>query len=94
MACKPAVALTYPQPVGLVHGGGGVIAEHLQGDTLLGHGHDGLLVHVGVVDAHATEDGERLHKVLVVLGKVLQGNRDTVFKIRDIRVLKDNLPTH
>jgi len=62
---------THPQPMSLVHGGRCVVTEHLQGDTLLGHRHDGLLVHVRVVDAHAAEDGERLHEVLVVLGEVL-----------------------
>jgi hypothetical protein len=34
---------------------------------LLGHCDYRLLVHVRVVDAHAAEDGKRLHEVLVVL---------------------------
>lgn len=55
----------------LIHGSGCVIAKHLQRNTLLGHGHNGLLVHVRIVYAHAAENGECLHKVLIVLGEVL-----------------------
>ena len=43
------------------------VPEYFQRDLLLGHGHDGLLEHPDVVDAHAAEDGKRLNEVLVVL---------------------------
>lgn len=44
-----------------------MVRQHLQRDALLRYGHHRLLVHVRVVDAHAAEDGEGLHEVLVVL---------------------------
>lgn len=47
-----------------------MVAQHLQRHALLGHRHDRLLVHVRIVDAHAAEDRERLHKVLIVARKV------------------------
>ena len=37
-----------------------MIAEAIQGHFLLGHHFDGALVHLGVVDADAAEDGEGL----------------------------------
>jgi hypothetical protein len=36
---------------------------------LLGHGEDRRLVHLHIVDPHPAEDGEGLHKVLVVGGE-------------------------
>lgn len=65
----------------LIHRSRGMIAEHLQGNTLLGHGHNCLLVHVRIVNAHAAEDGECLHKVLIVLGEVLCGKKGRKTKI-------------
>lgn len=56
----------------LVHGRRCMIAEHLQGNALLGHGHNRLLVHVRVVDAHAAEYGKCLHEILIILGEVLK----------------------
>lgn len=49
-----------------------MIAEHLKCDTLLGHCHDCFFVHVGIVNAHAAEDGECFHEVFVVFGKGLE----------------------
>lgn len=72
---------TYAQAMSLIHGRRCMIAEYLQGNTLLGHGHNGLLVHVRIVYAHAAEDGECLHKVLIVLGEVLQENQLVSFYI-------------
>lgn len=63
----------------LIHRRRGMIAEHLQGNTLLGHGHNCLLVHVRIVNAHAAEYGECLHKVLIVLGEVLWKERQISF---------------
>lgn len=42
---------------------------YIEGDTLLGHSGDSLLIHVGVVYAHAAEYRERLHEILIVLCK-------------------------
>jgi len=41
---------------------GRVIAETVEGDLLLCHELAGALVHLGVVDADAAEDGERLEQ--------------------------------
>ena len=60
---------TYPEPVGVLQAGGGVVWEHLQRDALLGDGDDGPLVHVRVVNSHPAENGERLDEVLVVLAE-------------------------
>ena len=67
---------------------------------LLGHGHDRLLVHAGVVDAHPAEDGKRLQEVLVVLAERqlvelvdqldhthdLQGQRNAASTYRPLRI--------
>lgn len=58
--------------MGLIHGRWCMVAEHLQGDALLGHSHNRLFVHVRIVDAHAAEYGKCFHKILIVLGEVLK----------------------
>lgn len=42
---------------------------------MLGHGHNGLLVHVGVVYAHATENGKGFNEIFIVFGEDLFGDR-------------------
>ena len=58
---------------------------------LLGHGHHRLLVHADIVDAHAAEDGEGLHKVLVVLRErevvELRSNSSLIFNDHQTRKL-------
>lgn len=49
-----------------------MVAQHLQRDALLGHRHNGLFVHVRIVDAHAAENSKCLHKVLVVAREFLK----------------------
>ncbi len=53
-------------------------------NLLFGHGHDGCLVHLDVVNAHPTEYGEGLHEILVVRGKwqivKLKKNIDSIRK--------------
>lgn len=64
--------LAHPQPMRFIHGRRCMIAQHLQCDTLLGHSHNSLLVHVRVVYAHAAENGESFDEILIVFGKVLK----------------------
>lgn len=53
-----------------------MVTKNLECDTLLGHCDNRLLVHVRIVNAHATEYRERLHKVLIIFGKNLRKRRN------------------
>lgn len=63
---------TYSQSFRIVYRCWGMITKNFQGNTLFSHGNNRLLIHMRIVNAHAAEDGESLHKVFIIFGEILQ----------------------
>ena len=59
----------FGEVVRVVVGGRRVVAEAVEGNLLLGHHLDGVLVHLGVVNSDPAEDGERLEQADVRLNE-------------------------